>query len=316
MLRLYSIPYEWGIDADFKGETRTLFSEFRRKGAEGSVAVTLFNAAELRLSGGKGTIDTPGGFRGVPNSHAQEWNADTGNWRTDIRATIASRIAILLSYGRETIPGELGLWYNGSRYMRGKYDIGTHRFHMEVRGEDVSRAVPAVRFDRASTDFDISHGVADSWPFTPGQMEIIGDKTWTFSGTGRFVSDSVTGTWNIAAGSWFSTALHRVYPDYRILVTTRDHLSIEPWDMLFGRRRTETDRTRFYDFASVSYRKEFILKRFKVAAGIQQLIPLRHAGRKIPGKAPAPPSFPKLKIERLKRYGGLEVWAGVKYFLR
>jgi len=73
-----------------------------------------------------------------------------------------------------------------------------------------------------------------------------------------------------------SASLLRVYPDYLILITTREHLSTELSGMLFGRRRAETDRTRYYDFASVAYHKNITLKRF----------------------------------------GGLEEWAGVKYFLR
>ncbi|MFC1693904.1 hypothetical protein ACFL1R_10400 [Candidatus Latescibacterota bacterium] len=43
----------------------------------------------------------------------------------------------------------------------------------------------------------------------------------------------------------------RTHLDYRLRIITRDHFSTEPMDMILGRKRLETDMTRYYDFASV-----------------------------------------------------------------
>lgn len=311
-----SVPYDWGIEAEFENVTKTLFSRFRHDSVEGGLTVPLRGIADVTVRGQKGRIYTPGGFRGVPDSHAQVWEADRDRWQVSFSENVLPRVDLNAGYARDKIPGELGLWYNGSRYMRGKLDVSTHRWWLEAEGENAPRHIPAVRYDRVATGLDLSRGIVDSWPFTPTQMEIIGDKTWTFSGTGSFVSNGCTFTWETSEQSVLSTSFIRAFPDYSLRITTRDHLSANPWDMIFGNTRIETDRTRYYDFASVMYRREFTAGGFSIDAGIQQLIPLRHAETKIPGKAPEPPSFPKLRLARPKRFGGLSLWGRVRYYLK
>jgi len=313
-LRYYSVPYDWGVDARFNGVTKTMFSEFQHSSFKFDAELTLLEFADVTLTGQQGKIATPGGFRGVPDSHAQVWSADRKSLGTTVREKAVPGVVLSVGYSREKIPGELGLWYDRSRYMRGKLDVDTHRLRFEGKLERARKYIPAVSFDRVSTSLDLSRGVIDSWPFTPKQIEVIGDKTWTFSGSGSIVSNGVAFYWDISERSNITTSFLRVYPDYRIRITTRDHLSQNPWNMIFGRRRFETDGTRYYDFASVMYRREFIVKSFSFDAGIQQLIPLHHAETKIPGKAPSPPSFPKVKFERPKRFGGLSVWGRMRYF--
>ena len=182
-----------------------------------------------------------------------------------------------------------------------------------MAANDAKQYIPAVRYDRVFTDLDLTDGIVDSWPFTPKQIEIIGDKTWVFFGQGRFLSNSVDFNWKLPESSSLDIAYFRVYPDYRLRVTTRDHLSINPWEMIFGKRRVDTDNTRSYDFAAVTFGKEFKFDRFKFETGIRQLVPLRHVKTSIPGEGPEPPEFPKISLKRPKRFGGLSFWGSMRY---
>ena len=93
------------------------------------------------------------------------------------------------------------------------------------------------------------------------------------------------------------------------------HLSANPMDIIFGRSRTETDRTRYFDFALVTYDKSFNFGMCDFDLCVRQFIPLFHSEKKIPGKAPVPPSFPKLKVSKPKRIGGLSFEVRVRWML-
>jgi len=199
--------------------------------------------------------------------------------------------------------------------MRGSLDGDIYRFGIGTELNSVSVYLPDIIYRRVSTDLALSHGRLDSWPFTPTQIGIFGDKTWTFSGRGSIVSDAGLFSWNLSPSSRTSLAVVRVHPDYNIRITTRDHLSLNPLDMIFGRRRYETDRTRYFDFAHVSYWKNFKYGKFSLDFGISQFIPLRHSEEKKPSEAPVPPSFPEIKFKKPEKIGGFSFEVKGKWML-
>ncbi len=304
-LRYFSIPYNWGINMNYANIKKILSSQFRHYGYEGEITYPVKNIIEVILSGKKRSIDTSRDFRGVPNNHAQGWNVDGDGWQVRVRKTPVSGVAVIINYGRDTISGKLDLWYNNSQYMRGIIDSDTYRFGTGTEFNHIPRYFPDFRYDRVSTDLTLRKGIAYSWPFTPKIYEIIGDKTWTFSGTGRIVSDSGTFSWKLPSMSWMEISYIRSHLDYSLRITTRDHLSTNPMDIIFGKTRIENDRTRYYDFALISYRKSLTFERFSTEFSISQFIPIYHSEKKIPGRAPVPPSFPKIRVEKPKYIGGL-----------
>ncbi|MBT4484940.1 MAG: hypothetical protein HOC71_14820 [Candidatus Latescibacteria bacterium] len=314
-VRYYSMPYEWGIGINYDNISKMLPSRFRYSGFESNISWSVAKNTCFTLSAGKRMIDTPKTFRGMPGKHAQVWDGNGDNWKVSVRRNVTRSFSMDVSYGKDAYSQEMDLWYNRSQYGRGILEGDTYSFEVKAKIGKAPRYIPDILYNHISADLALSRGIVDSWPFTPKQIEIIGDKTWTFSGTGRIASDSGTFLYEITPQSGAALSYVRVYFDYRLRITTRDHLSTNPMDMIFGRKRVETDLTRYYDFISVMYRKEFNLSFFPIAVGIQQLIPVRHAEKKIPGKAPVPPSFPKVRFARPKRFGGLSAWIRVKYYI-
>ncbi|HUT64009.1 MAG TPA: hypothetical protein VMZ04_08630 [Anaerolineae bacterium] len=303
-MRYFSLPYEWGVDINYKNITKTLPSHFQYTGFEGNITYSLTEHMHITFSGEKGDIDTPKKFQVIPDNHTQMWNGSRDRWKIRILNSPVADIVLDASYGEDTLSGELNLCYDGDQYMQGTLDGDTRRFGFGVQLEDVKRYIPVIHYDRVSTELALSRGIADSWPFTPKQIEIIGDKTWTFSGTGSIVSDSGTFSWKLSSLSRMVFSYVRAHFDYRLRITTRDHLSTNPLDMIYGKSRIETDRTRYYDFAHVYYGRNYIFGRLSLEFGISQFIPVHHSRKKIPGKAPAPPSFPELKIKKPENFGG------------
>ncbi len=304
-LRYFSVPYEWGIGVSCDDITKMLPSRFRDTGFEGVVMGEVLGRTHYFVLVKKRTIETPESYRGAPDRHAQVWDMDMDGWKANIRYELLRGIDVSVDCGKDMLSGDMGLWFNRAQYMRGMLDGDTYRFGTRLEFSGSSRYVPDLSYNRTTTDCDLTHGIADSWPFTPVQMEIIGDKTWTFSGRGRIVSDAGTFLWKLSQRSQTSLTLARAHFDYRFRIVTRDHLSMDPMNMIIGRSRTETDRTRYFDFALISYRRTFKFERCFLEMGVSQFIPVHHSGKKIPGKAPAPPSFPKLKVSKPKRVGGL-----------
>ena len=314
-LRYFNIPYEWGIDLNYENITKPISSQLRHSGLEGELSYSLTKSIKITISGEKGDIDTSEQFRGVPNKHAQVWNFGNDRWRAKMQNARFFGTILDVSYGEDTLSGELDLWYNGDQYMLGDLDGVTRRFECGVQFDIVPRYIPYIRYDRVSTDLAISRGIIDSLPFTPKQIEIIGDKTWTFSGTGRIISNSGTFLWKPAPQSRLAVSFVRMHPDYRLRIITRSHLVIDPWEMLFGKRRIETDRTRYYDFALLSYRKSVTFGLFSIEFSLSQLIPIQHSKKPKPGLKPAPPSRPKLRFEKPNYLGGFSFEVKGKLFI-
>jgi|GEM_PF-4164807 hypothetical protein len=314
-LRVSSRPYDWSVEAGFQEVKKSLPARFRQDEIEGELMVSVRDYAEMTVTMIKSRIVTPGGFRGIADNHAQVWGSDRSRWYVELRDNSIAAIDLSVGYGRETLTGDFDLWYNGYRYLRSSMDADNSRFRITAEGERMPRSFPSVRLDRVITDADMPYGSVDSWPFTPKQLEIIGDKTWTGYGTGRFTSNGCTLFWEISELSNVSTSYARIYPDYDLRIITRDHISSNPLDMIFGRSRDERDITRYADFASLLLTHEFVTGSITIDTGVQQLIPLRHVKKRIPGKAPAPPTFPDFTIKKPTRFGGLSFWLRIRYHL-
>jgi len=314
-VRYYSIPCEWGIGVKYENVEKMIPSQFRDSGFEGEMNGLIDDRTSIGFTVKMRGIDTSQNFRGVPDRHAQVWDIEGDGWLARIQHATLRGITASMDFGVDTISGDVGLWYNGSQYLRGMLDGETSRFGVGAVFNRVSRFVPEVNYNRISTDIALTHGIADSWPFTPQDIEIIGDKTWTFSGKGSIVSNAVTCMWKAPTGLGISLTYARAYIDYRMRIVTRDHLSADPMDIIFGRSRTETDRTRYYDFALASYGKSFKFWMCDFDLCVRQFIPLFHSEKKIPGKAPVLPSFPKLKVAKPKRIGGLSFEVMARWML-
>jgi len=314
-----SLPYDWGVGVGFEGVFKSLYSRFRLETLEGEISLSLPGAMEVKAAGVRSGMRTPEDFRGVPDGHAQVWRADRKGWRLEAEIPAASLPGVArvrVGCGVDAIPGKLSLWYNGSAYMRGHLDVRTRRFFLGVSPEaGTGVPLPSVLYERTDTALDLSRGIADSWAFTPRQIEILGDRTWTFSGTGRLVADTLLFEWGASEGGRFGLSFTRLFPDYRVTIVTRDHFSANPWDMVFGRRRVERDGTRYYDFASVTLGRVFSRGRFVLDLGVCQLVPLRHAEAEAAPGAPTPPSFPRFRFARPENFGGLSLWGRVRYRL-
>ncbi|MFC1490165.1 hypothetical protein ACFL6K_03050 [Candidatus Latescibacterota bacterium] len=303
-VRYYTKPYEWNLGIDYDTVTKNLPASFRSKGLEGSMSYVISDQLNVTLSGEKSGIDTPQDFPETKDQHAQSWKMDHRKWNVLATSSHIDGITLNGSYGEDVLSGDLGLFYNSDRYMKGSLEGLVRRIQLGGQLTNGRRFIPALRYDRVSTELLLSDGVADSWPFTPKQIEIFGDKTWSFSGTGILTSDSGTFIWNLPPRSRLMLSYVRAHVDYNLRITTRDHLSANLFDMLFGRRRNETDTTQYYDFANLSYMRNFTFGRFSIELGISQLIPLYHKEKKVPGIAPEPPSFPELKLKKPENFGG------------
>ena len=312
-LSVSSKPYEWSIAASFQSIDRTMSSRFKQDEIDGSLSFPLRRVGDMTVRMSKGWITTPGGFKNMTDNHAQVWNSDRKRWFLSLHETSIPRIGITIGLGREMLSGDFGLWYNTSRYMRSSMDIDNHRFMISVEQEGKPGYVPGLRFDRISTDVELPYGSADSWPFTPKQLEIIGDKTWTGQGSGSFVSNGLTFFWTPSGNFRFSTSFFRIYPDYRLKITTRDHLSSNPFNMIFGRSRIESDTIRYAEFASLSISRQFVTGSVTIDTGLRQLIPIRQVKVRDPGKEPGIPSFPDISLKKPRSFGGLSFWLGMRY---
>ncbi len=257
-LSVSSKPYEWGIAASFQSIEITIPARFKQDKIDGSLSFPLRDFADMTVTMSKGWITTPGGYKAMPDNHVQVWNSVRNRWFFSLHEKSIPRIGLTIGFGRETLSGDFDLWYNNSRYLRSSMDIDNYRFIISAKHERKPGYVPDIRFDRVSTDVNLPYGSVDSWPFTPKQMEIIGDKTWTSNGRGRFVSNGLTFFWAPSDFFSLSTSLLRIYPDYRLTIITRDHLSSNPFDMIFGRRRIESDTIRYAEFASLLITRQFV----------------------------------------------------------
>jgi len=312
-VRWASTPYKWGMETIVGGISETLLSQFRYNRFETVLTFRGKGWGDLSLTLHEGTVHTHDNYRDRRDFHTLVWEADRNKWEIKAHESFVPGIDLSAAYADEAIDGDLGFWFDGLSYLRGKAAISTHRISIAAAVEDGAPSVPAFRYDRVFTDLDFRNGVADSWPFTPKQIEIIGDKTWTFSGRGKFVSNAFDCTWRIHEKTNLSLTYLLVYPDYRFRITTRDHLSINPWDMIFGKRRIETDGTRSFEFMAVMAGKRFDFGRFTFDTGISQLVPVRHVKKQVPGKAPLPPEFPRIRFERPKNFGGLNIYGSIRY---
>ncbi len=166
----------------------------------------------MRVTMSKGWITTPGGYKAMSDNHVQVWNSDRNRWFLSLHEKSIPRIGLTIGFGRETLSGDFDLRYNSSRYLRSSMDIDNYRFMISAEHERKPGYVPGIRFDRVSTDVNLPYGSVDSWPFTPKQLEIISDKTWTVNGRGRFVSNGLTFSWMPSDFFRLSTSLLRIYP--------------------------------------------------------------------------------------------------------
>jgi len=317
-LRYFSIPYDWGVDLSYEDITKRLYSRFRDSGLDGEITWSFRNDINITYSKKTRNIDTADKFNGIPDNHSQVWNGDGDGWELRGRKKLFGDTAVTLNYGHEKLSGKLELLYSDfteSQYMRGELKGHIYRFGIGTELNNVSVYLPDISYRFVSTNLAISKGRLDSWPFTPKQIEIFGDKTWTFSGKGSIVSDAGIFSWNLSSSSRASLAVARVHPDYRIRITTRDHFSLDPWDIIFGKKRYETDRTRYFDFAHVAYWKSFRYGKFSLDFGISQFIPLRHSEEKKPSEAPVPPSFPEIKFKKPEKIGGFSFEVKGKWML-
>ena len=177
-----------------------------------------------------------------------------GGWTVGLDGLLTSQLAAAIGFGRDSVVGELGLWSGDSRYLRAFPALETIRFTVDFRPRGVHPSAPDFGYVRTTTDARLSRGIADSWAFTPSQIAVLGDKTWSVFGTGALAADTVTMSWRCPLRPALS--LVRLHPDYSFRITTRDHLSVNPFNMLFGTTRTETDHTRYADLAAVAIRHE------------------------------------------------------------
>ena len=314
-VRLNSSPAEWDMWLRFKNITQVFPAQIGYDVIEGDLSREMPWRTNLSFSARVFWLTTPSVFRGIPGRHAQVWSGDGGAYTVKVGKTDTAIGNVAVFYGEDEQSTDFGFWFNGSQYLQGVLDGKTSRWQIEVQPYRLKGlSFPLVKYDRVVTDMEISRGILDSWPFTPQQIEILGDKTWTFSGKGNLISDAGTLVWKKKT-SQIALTYARLHIDYRLRITTRDHFSANPWEIIFGQRRYESDRTRYFDFSVVSYIKTFMFNRVAIDMGITQIIPLYHAKTETGGPAPEPPSFPKLKAARPDIIGGLSVGMRVRWMM-
>ena len=305
-VRYSSIPYYWEVKASFKGITKSFPSEFRHKFVDGSIVVSS-RILDVTVLGKKGDISTSTGFTGIPDNHVQVWSADSDSWGIKVGEKIIPVVTIVGEIERDVKNGSLGLLYSGEKYMRGELECKSFHSGVNILIDTAPWYLPGIRFDRTHIDMRLSRGLLDSWPFTPKQIEVMGDKTWTFHGTGRLTSTSATLLWDSPNRYNISLSFIRLHPDWKIYITTRPHFFWNWWDILRGIKRVETDRTRSYDLAILTWSRSFNFSYANLVLGVSQLIPMGHKKNKQPGEAPVPPEFPKLKWKKPSSIGGTTI---------
>ncbi len=313
--RYCTIPYDGGFDVSYESVTKLLPWHFSHTGYEGNLSWRLPKEFILSAALARKSIATPGNFRGHSHQHAQVWEGDGNAWSVKVEKRGFRGVDASISYGRDDLSGELGLWYNESHYLRSFIRGDIHRLSLETVFPEQSPLVPSFRYDTVSTDGVLSHGIVDSWPFTPRQMELIGDKTWTFSGTGSIVSHAGTFTWFVRPEYRWKLSFARAYLDYYLRIRTRDHLSANIMDMLFGELRTETSRIQYYDFALVAFERSLSWDRYAFEIAVSQLVPLRHRKIGVSGKTSVSSSLPRMELTKPKRFGGFSIIGNMKLFL-
>jgi len=310
------LPYEWGIRGTFKGIEQVLYADFTAE--RGEIALTApagpYAAASLVL--GHESLFTRPKDRALPGGHAQIWTGERMRWEAVVRETCIPGVEASFGFGGAETDGGLGLTFNGEQYLRAVADISADRFFVSAGPESAPGWIPTVRFDRTVSEGALPFGYVDSWPFTPQQIAIFGDKTWTFQGHGNVICDGLTMHWRGLSIASPSLGWRRLHYDYRLKIIERDHFPfVDLWSWLIGRRRrTETDNLRYYDIAVLGCEGDFVHGRMAVTYGVEQFVPVRTITSPRPGKpAPAPP--PVREILKIKRYGGMSFRFGVRYHL-
>ncbi len=314
-VRFRSVPADGTLGLRYKGGASDLDYRIRREDMEASLSRRGPAGTLVTLNAFSSAFVTPSSHRGGSRGHAQVWDSDVDGW--EVRASLPPVRAVTLEpwYGSDRLAGNTGLWYAGEQYLRGMLDAKRRHYGIELRFGGAPAFVPAFRFGRAVTEMDLSHGIADSWPFTPPEIEIIGDKTWTTSGTGEITADSGTLAWRLPGGTALTGSFFRAYPAWRLRITTRDHLSTDPMDMLFGRTRIERDGIIRADVCALMLFHERTWGRLALSFGIQQFIPLGTVKEGVGTDGPEPPQPPEFRLSRPERYGGLAGWSQVRWRL-
>lgn len=310
-----SAPMNWNVDARFDSSLTVLAADLRASTVTGEVNIPVKTFAEVTLRGSGGVLNAPDDSLGDANTHAQVIDIETNAWSVALRETALSRGALNAGYAAYTLDGDYELHFSGTQYLRCAPRVDGYRVWGTFRSAKLPLRMTEMTLNRLSARIGLRHGRLDSWPFTPTQLEIVGDKTWTFSGTGRVVLNTATFTWQNRRASVFSLSAGRAYLDYRLRIVTRNHLSADPLEMLFGKSRTETDNTRYADFMCLYYVGEARRNRISLLTEIQQVVPLRNV-RKTDGDGGGTESvFRKLKFELPDYYGGLSLRLKLRYFL-
>ncbi len=309
------VPYEWGVRGTFEDIAQVLPADFTVERNKISLTAPLSHVAVATLTFGAGTLYTLPNDRARSGGHTQIWTGSRLRWDAVIHEACLPVVNASVGYGGTDIDGNLGLAFTGIDYARVEATFDMARYFLSLGAEDGPKWFPAFLYDRADTGGRLPYGFIDSWAFTPQQIAIFGDKTWTFQGRGRVISDGLTANWLVSRFGVFRLGWRRLRYDYRLTIIERDHFPLDPLNWLIGRRRTETDDLKYYDIAVGGYEGSIHRGRVTCMLGIEQLVPVRTVKAAKQGQPPIEPEVPKLNLFRFKRFGGLSIRLTVKYSL-
>lgn len=309
------VPYEWGVRGTFKDIAQVLPADFTVERSEISLTAPLSHVAVATLTFGAETLYTLPNDCARSGGHAQIWTGNRLRWDAVIREACLPVVDASVGFGGSDIDGNLGLSFNGIDYARAEATFDMARYFLSLGAEDGPRWFPAFRYDRADTRGRQPYGFIDSWAFTPQQIAIFGDKTWTFQGRGRVISDGLTANWLVTSLGAFRLGWRRLHYDYRLKIIERDHFPLDPLHWLIGKHRTVTDDISYYDIAVGGYEGSIHRGGVTCTFGIEQLAPVRTVRAAKQGQPPIEPEVPKLNMFHFKQFGGLSIRLNVKFVL-
>jgi hypothetical protein len=307
-------PFRWDMPVAYDSIGKSIAASLSYETTEAHLTVPLgsgrWHVDGSVMQGRISPIDSPGGPAGT---HRQLWEGDRYGWRAGCGGRIMSHLDAAVGFERDISDGELGVWAEDSQYLRAFPELKTVRFTVDLKPRDIHRAMPDLAYVRTTTEAVLARGIADSWAFTPSQIAVLGDKTWSVSGTGALAADTVTMSWRCLLRPALS--LVRLHPDYSLRITTRDHLSLNPFNMLFGTTRTETDRTRYADLAVIAISHHQRVGPATLTLALRQIIPLRHTVDTVVDDTPTPISISDLPDGRPENFGGFSMHVRLKFDL-